>query len=76
MSAYSNYNVYVAHEELQEYSQLRIRMLMRELHKITKKGTLTEEEDVRLSEIDVELQNWFSICNMNNEDGEDEEYMS
>jgi hypothetical protein len=61
-------NVYINDDELQEYSQLRIRMLTREIHKITKKGGLTDEEDVRLSEIDLELQYWNSIYYANTDE--------
>lgn len=60
MSNYFN-NVYGMQDDLFEYCELKIRMLSRELHKITKKGGLTDEEDRRLDEIDMELEYWTSI---------------
>lgn len=54
-------NVNFNREDLYEYCELKIRMLSREMYKITKKGGLTEEDDRRLDEIDMELDYWNSI---------------
>jgi hypothetical protein len=56
-----NNNVNVYNDEIEYYCDLKINMLNREIHTITKRGGLTEEEDQRLTEIDTELDYWYEL---------------
>ena len=49
--------------EVAEYCDLNMRILMRERQKITLRGRLTGDEDLRLDEIDAELEYWEDILN-------------
>ena len=49
--------------EVEEYCDLNMRILMRERQKITQRGRLTGDEDLRLDEIDAELEYWEDILN-------------
>jgi hypothetical protein len=49
--------------EIAEYCDLNMRILMRERQKITQRGRLTGDEDLRLDEIDAELEYWEDILN-------------
>ena len=49
--------------EVAEYCELNMRILTRERQKITQRGRLTGDEDLRLDEIDAELEYWEDILN-------------
>ncbi len=49
--------------EVAEYCGLHMRVLRRERQKITQRGRLTGDEDLRLDEIDAELEYWEDILN-------------
>jgi len=49
--------------EVAEYCELNMRILTRERQKITQRGRLTGDEDLRLDEIDAELEYWEEILN-------------
>ena len=49
--------------EVIEYCERNMRTLERERQKITRRGRLTESEDLRLDEIDAELEYWEEILN-------------
>jgi hypothetical protein len=49
--------------DVAEYCDLNMRILMRERQKITQRGRLTGDEDLRLDEIDAELEYWEDILN-------------
>ncbi len=49
--------------EVAEYCNMNMRVLMRERQKITRRGRLTGDEDLRLDEIDAELEYWKDILN-------------
>jgi hypothetical protein len=49
--------------EIAEYCDLNMRILTRERQKITQRGRLTGDEDLRLDEIDAELEYWEDILN-------------
>jgi hypothetical protein len=49
--------------DIVEYCEFHMRMLERERQKITQRGRLTESEDLRLDEIDAELEYWEEILN-------------
>lgn len=63
--SYNVSNVSVYDEDLACYCNLKINMLEREIYKITKKGGLTEEDDLRLTEIDTELEYWYNLYESN-----------
>ncbi len=46
-----------------EYCEFHMRTLERERQKITRRGRLTESEDLRLDEIDADLEYWEEILN-------------
>ncbi len=43
-----------------EFFTIKVRSLERERCKITQRGKLSEQEDVRLDEIDTELDFWYN----------------
>jgi hypothetical protein len=47
--------------DMADYGELNMRILTRERQRITRRGRLTEEEDLRLDEIDAELEYWEEI---------------
>ena len=47
--------------EVTEYCEMNMRILERERYKITQRGRLTGNEDLRLDEIDAELEYWENI---------------
>jgi len=49
--------------EIVEYCGLYMSILRRERQKITQRGRLTGDEDLRLDEIDAELEYWEDILN-------------
>lgn len=49
--------------EVAEYCKQNMRILERERQKITRRGRLTGDEDLRLDEIDAELEYWEEILN-------------
>jgi hypothetical protein len=56
-----------------EFFTIKVKSLERERCKITQRGKLSEEEDVRLDEIDTELAFWFD-CIDNVYNSYEEEY--
>lgn len=55
--------IYSDPTEVAEYCDLNMRILTRERQKITQRGRLTGDEDLRLDEIDAELEYWEDILN-------------
>lgn len=47
--------------DMLEYCELNMRSLIRERQKITQRGRLTGDEELRLDEIDAEIEYWENI---------------
>lgn len=56
-----------------EFFTIKVRSLERERCKITQRGKLSEQEDVRLDEIDTELDFWYNCIDSVYEAWDEEE---